>query len=138
MEISEPRQVIFLTGDFFDRRTGVDCQRGVSRLCGLNAEHSSLCGNNRRRDYLRLRDSVFSLWEAPKLSQDSSSPKLWLIHIWKFLLYSCPKTIRSCSNNTWIDVSLSKYRKPLSLIFVVVLRRFPKPAGFVIPFQIVA
>ena len=26
--------------------------------------------------------------------------------------------------------------KPLSLKFVVVLRKFPKPAGFVIPFQI--
>ena len=31
---------------------------------------------------------------------------------------------------------LSKYRTPLSLKFVVVLRSFPKPGGFVIPFQV--
>ena len=42
--------------------------------------------------------------------------------------------------NTVLDLNtisfLSKYRTPLPLKFVVVLRRFPKPAGFVIPFHI--
>ena len=34
------------TGDILDRRTGEqECiAKSVSRLCGLNAKHSSLCG----------------------------------------------------------------------------------------------
>ena len=42
MENSELRQRYF-----FDMRTGGQelIAQSVSRLCGLNAEHSSLCGN---------------------------------------------------------------------------------------------
>ena len=49
MEISELRQVFFtgeqevLTGDFLTGEQEL-IGKGVSRLCGLNAEHSSLCG----------------------------------------------------------------------------------------------
>ena len=49
-----------LTGEQLDR--SLLATKDVSRLCVLNAEHSSLCGIiTEKRNYLNLCDSVFSL-----------------------------------------------------------------------------
>ena len=55
--------------------------KGVSRLCGLNAEHSSLCGKIIEEGVSKtLCLCVFSV-RAFHIYQDSSRPGLRLTHI---------------------------------------------------------